>query len=283
VSERFDLAADELYGAPIDEFVPRRDAIARELRAAGERDAAEQVKRLAKPSAPAWVVNRLVRERPDDVVVLLRSGDELRRVQEWLLRGEADPADLRAAVEANRLAVSRLVHAGADVLAAAGRPARGDLLERIGETLHAAAADPEMRAEVERGRVVRDRAAVGLGPSLGHVPAPAQTTRRPASRDTEERAARAASEAAAAREELRAAEAEAKASQRMQEAAERAVERALRALGGAEASWERAQVALREAREELAAAEHAAGTAREAAQAAADEVERRRRGAGEDS
>lgn len=316
MSEAVDGAADELYGLPLEEFVPRRDALVRELRAAGQRDDAEMIKRMPKPSAPAWVVNRLARERPDELRDLMDTGEELRRTQEWLLRREADPADLRAAVEAERAAVGRLVHAGAELLIAAGRPARGDILERVGETLHAATADPALRAEVERGRVVRDQAAVGLGAATGSSYAPAGATRRSTRRrepaeprpdpeprpepeadaptaprrrgrgakpkESSESQSKAAAErrkaAAAAGEALRAAEAEAKAAERMRTAAERAVDRASRALTHAEESYERAQAQLREAREELAAAESAASAAREAAEAAeADVAERRRR------
>jgi hypothetical protein len=301
----FDRAADELYGLPLEEFVPRRDELARELRGAGQRQDADRVKRLVKPSAPAWAVNRLARVRPDEVRALVEAGDELRRVQEWLLRGEADPTDLRAAVEAERSAVAGLVHAAAEILTASGRAARGDVLERIGETLHAAAADPSVRENVERGRVERDLAAVGLGSFGTAAAAPAGATRRAGRRTTREATAPAAeaadvpdagaeqaeaqerrrrSEAARqeAREAARAAESEARAAERMRAAADRAVERATRALEAAEESWERSRELLREARDDLAAAEKAAKSARTAAAAAEDEAEARRRQAGED-
>jgi hypothetical protein len=301
MSEGVDGAADELYGLPLEEFVPRREALVRELRGAGQKDDADMVKRMAKPSAPAWVVNQLARGYPEDVRELMEAGEELRRVQEWLLRREADPADLRTAVEAERAAVGRLVRTGAALLTAAGRPPRGDILERVGETLHAATADPALRSEVERGRVVRDQAAVGLGPATGPGFAPAGATRRSTRRpaDTqpapaappeppaEKRSAKPGKPAerrkaeAAARDELRAAEAEAKAAERMRVSADRAVERATRALNSAEATWQRAQDELREAREELAAAEKSAAAAREAADAAQAEVIDQRRRADE--
>ena len=311
MSSAIDGAADELYGLPLEEFVPRREALVRELRGAGQKDDAEMVKRMAKPSAPAWVVNQLARGYPDELRELMEAGEELRRVQEWLLRQEADPADLRTAVEAERAAVGHLVRTGAALLTAAGRPPRGDILERVGETLHAATADPALRAEVERGRVVRDQAAVGLGPATGPGFAPAGAARRSTRRPTggqsaptappEKKSAKPGKPArparwaapdqvsdaeaeerrraaAAARDELRAAEAEAKAAERMRVSADRAVERAGRALNSAEATFQRAQDELREAREELAAAEKSAAAANEAADAAqAEVIDRRRR------
>jgi len=102
VSSAVDRAADELYGLSLEEFVPRRDALVRELRGAGQKDDAEMIKRMPKPTAPAWVVNQLARQEPDAVRELIDAGQELRRVQEWLLRREADPKDLRTAVEAER-------------------------------------------------------------------------------------------------------------------------------------------------------------------------------------
>jgi hypothetical protein len=276
-ADAFDRAADDLYGAPLDEFVARRDALARELRRSGDREVADRVKALTKPSVPAWAVNRLAREHPDEVAHLLRTGEHLRNVQGWLLRREADPTDLRRAVESERAAAGSLVGRAADLLSAAGRAPRGDVLERIAETLHAAAADDEVRADVERGRLVRDRASVGLGPTV-----PAGATRR-ASRERKGRAAtpdEAVDAAAAARDRLRAAEADAKTADRTSAAADRAVERAARTLSAAEDNWERAQDALREARAELAESRKAAAEARKAAEAAAAEVERRRDDAG---
>ena len=309
MSEAVDGAADELYGLPLDEFVPRRDEIVRDLRGAGQKDDAEMIKRMPKPTAPAWVVNQLARQEPDAMRDLIEAGKELRRVQEWLLRREADPKDLRSAVETERAAVGQLVRMAAAILTAAGRPPRGDVLERVGETLHAATADPALRAEVERGRLARDQAAVGLGPATGAGFAPAGSTRRstrraqggqsgpsappkapsrarsprpakpakPARAAASEEVAARRRAARAARDELRDAEAEAKAAERMRSSAERAVERATRALTSAESSYERAREDLREARDELAAAEKAADAARDAADAAQTEVVENRR------
>src|SRR5205085_11546398 len=54
VSEAPPDVVDELYAAPPDEFVARRDARAKELRASGDRAAvADAVKKLRKPSVSA--------------------------------------------------------------------------------------------------------------------------------------------------------------------------------------------------------------------------------------
>ena len=57
-------AADEtarLYGLPLDEFTAERDAVAKRLRADGEREEAARIKKLRKPSVPAWAVNQAAR------------------------------------------------------------------------------------------------------------------------------------------------------------------------------------------------------------------------------
>ena len=47
-------AAEELYGLPPGEFTSARDKRAKELRGDGERDAANAVKALRKPTVAAW-------------------------------------------------------------------------------------------------------------------------------------------------------------------------------------------------------------------------------------
>ena len=44
--------SDDLYGLPLADFVPARNALAKELKAAGRRDEAAEVAKLAKPLAP---------------------------------------------------------------------------------------------------------------------------------------------------------------------------------------------------------------------------------------
>ncbi|MEA2287422.1 MAG: hypothetical protein QOJ21_3465, partial [Solirubrobacteraceae bacterium] len=56
--------SDELYGLPLDAFVPERDALAKELRSDGRREEAAEVKALRKPSVAAWGVNQAVRSQP---------------------------------------------------------------------------------------------------------------------------------------------------------------------------------------------------------------------------
>src|SRR4051794_10876534 len=98
---------DALYAGAPEDFVASREALAKALRAAGDRDGAAAVKKLAKPTRAAWAVNRLVRARPEEVAALVEAGEALAGAQEQLLDG-ADAAVLRGAAEAARRLVDAL-------------------------------------------------------------------------------------------------------------------------------------------------------------------------------
>jgi hypothetical protein len=169
-------AVDELYGLPIDDFTRRRDAIARELRDAGQRDAAAWVKGLRKPSAPAWIVNQLARTRARAAKEVLRAGEALRRAHERVLAGDGDADELRAAVDAEHEATEALVADAAGFLDREGRAPSQPTLDKVTETVRAAAVDDDARAGFAKGRLTRERSAAGFGP-LSEV-APARRGRR---------------------------------------------------------------------------------------------------------
>src|SRR3954452_17985688 len=56
--------ADNLYGLPLEQFVPERDALAKRLRAEKRRADADEIKALRKPSVAAWADNQAVRSQP---------------------------------------------------------------------------------------------------------------------------------------------------------------------------------------------------------------------------
>jgi len=154
--------ADALYGLPLEDFVPERAAVAKRLRGEGEREAAKRVTALRKPSVAAWTINQLVRSRTKDVAAFTKAADGLRAAQGALLEGHGSPADLRSARAAERKAVGRLIEV-ARGLFPGGREPGESTLERIGATLHAAAADESVRDEVLSGRLLRERESSGFG------------------------------------------------------------------------------------------------------------------------
>jgi hypothetical protein len=151
---------DRLYELPLEEFTRERNQAERELRKAGEREQAEQLKSLRKPTAVAGAVNRLVRSHRDEVDVFLRAAATLRDAQ------FAGKGDLASAEHAEREALERLVALGGEAV----RP-----------SLQAAAVDDEIAAELLQARLVREPEPPGFGTLLVHVtPAVGKTTgRRP--------------------------------------------------------------------------------------------------------
>src|SRR4051794_35677805 len=105
---------DELYGAPFDEFITRRDAAARELRREKRREEADAVKAFRKPALSAWAVNQLARRERDRLSGLLAAGAALRAAR----GGDA----LRDATHEEREAVSDLASVGTAILRDAGHP-----------------------------------------------------------------------------------------------------------------------------------------------------------------
>jgi hypothetical protein len=258
---------DDLYGVPLDRFVPERATLVRALRSAGEREQAAAVAALRKPSVAAWAVNQLVRTRRAEVDGLLRAGDALREAQAGVLSGGADARDLRSAADQERRAVSDLVDTARGLLSSSGQELSATTLERVADTLHAAALDDDAREQVSDGRLVRELRHVGLGDAFAAAPAQARPA-GPAKGEaaTQRRAGK--GETAKQRRSAEAAQREREAARKQARAAERdaarEVDRAERALRVAKDRRDRAAEALRQADD--AAAEAQAG--REAAIAA---------------
>jgi hypothetical protein len=250
---------DDLYGQALDRFIPERASLVRGLRSGGEREQAAVVAAMRKPSVAAWAVNQLVRARRSEVDELLAAGDALREVQAGVLAGSADARDLRAAAARERTAVDGLADTARGLLSSGGYELSAATLERVCETLHAAALDDEAREQVNGGRLVRELRHSGLGAGLGDafaVPAarPAQPTaehaiqRGNAAESAKERKAAEAAERRARDETRR----QARSTERD---AARKVERAQRALHTAQERQARAAEALRQAEAGVAEAE----------------------------
>ena len=113
---------DELYGAPPEQFTARRDALARQAAAEGDKALASSVRALRRPTAAAWVVNSLVRQEPEAVEALIALGERMREAQSTL------SGDRMRALSRERQAVLRdLVglatsRAGGSVSAAVRKP-----------------------------------------------------------------------------------------------------------------------------------------------------------------
>ena len=245
---------DELYGLPLERFVPERNALARGLRNRGERDEAAEVAALRKPSVAGWAVNQLVRTQRREIGELFEAGDALREAHNAVLAGSGDGASLREAVERERAAVETLTSAARGLLSSDGHELSPTIVDRVSDTLNAAALDDDARRQVKDGRLERELRHVGLGMAAGS--GPPGVAEVPKKRTANERALR---EQAQAREreraQQRALEREARRRvERAERGAELALERrdrAAQALEAAEAELTDADAELREAKARL--------------------------------
>jgi hypothetical protein len=151
---------DRLYTLEPAGFVAERERLARGLRKSGQREQADQVKRLRKPTLSAWTINQLARQERRDVDLLLDAGHRLREAQRGLLAGE-DRKSLDEARRTQRDALASLRQAARDILVDAGHQSDATL-DRIMGTLQAAAVSSEGRELLARGRLAGDLETTGF-------------------------------------------------------------------------------------------------------------------------
>jgi len=152
---------DELYALPLEQFTKARNDLASRLRKAHQSDKAAEVSALRKPSVVVWTANRLARAKPDLVRALVAAGERLREVQQRGLAGEADVDEVNDAAAHERDAVRALLTAAREE---GGRGTTAPMLDRLSQTLRAAAVDPEASRRLAAGRLTEELEAVGFGP-----------------------------------------------------------------------------------------------------------------------
>jgi hypothetical protein len=251
-------AVDELYALALDEFTPRRDELARELRATGKRDGAAWVKALSKPSAAAWLVNQLARTQQRDARRMLEEGDALRVAQERALAGQASREELARATQAHAEAMRTLLSKAPGFLDRRGAAPSHITLERAAETLRAILLDDAVRAAFAAGRLTREHRTAGLGFAISGEPtvAPASTAKstKPVKRPKRDASAAVAKEAQRRAQERARAQAVATEARSLHRARQREVSEAQRAVRQAERELQRAQRRLEKAKQALARA-----------------------------
>ena len=279
---------DELYGAPPEGFTARRDELAREAGAEGDKALATAVRALRRPTAAAWVVNHLVREDSDAVEALVGLGERMREAQSTL-----SGAQMRALSRERQSMLRELVRHAA---ALAGGSVSASVTAEVEQTLRAVLADEDASVAVRSGCLTHGLAYSGLGPAgtgatgrhLRAVPGPAErpssqepgtspgtavatsvtTGRRSGASGRPARVQRAEAAERREREELAEAESALRSSERAAEAATARAERARRRQQEAEEDVAERERAWQAARERAAAAGAAADTASDQAAAA---------------
>ena len=100
-----------LYSSAPEDFVKLRGEGAKQLKDAGQQDAAADFAKLAKPSVPAWAVNLLATERSDVIDDVVRHGEALRTAH----TGGGGAKEIRAAHQARQDAIRRATDVAVDL------------------------------------------------------------------------------------------------------------------------------------------------------------------------
>lgn len=280
----YDSVADELYALRPEEFTAARAAAVASARTTGDRELAERIGALRKPSLAAWVGNLLVRSSPGEVEPLLRLGEALRQAHQDL-----DGAQLRELSRRQHALIRALSLQARQLAKDAGHPIGEGVQREVENTLRAVLADHEAARAWAGGRLTKPlSAAVGFpavaeGARPQH-PAPAPDTSRPGKKTSERqrrRLDRARKDAEAAERELRELRDEAAAAgqaageaKRQVDALQRRVEELADELEGVRGEHQQARFAERAARERARTADRRVREAGRKAAAAAAQLER---------
>ena len=260
-SNELETALLAVYRGPLEEFVSRRDALVKQLRAAKRREDADRVKALRKPSRTAWVLDNVVYEDPASIEQLAAAISAAQTVRSG--------ADLRLALETVRAAVRAVSAAGARVAIRAGQPIDANALAAA---VHAVIGETSAFAELRAGRLVDVPDGGGLDiltaiTTIDPSPPPiAPPTAEPTREEPSAQPAPQSAEVAiAARAELRRAETS------LAEARERS-DRAEQSIRNAQAKLDAAEAALLHAEADAQARRADVARARRDAEAAATHV-----------
>ena len=143
--------AQELYARPLSEFIAARKEAAD---GAGSKELAKQVKELRKPSAAAWAVNALARERAELVEEVVELGEQLRDAQT-----DTDGSRTRLLDRARRDLTRQAIDEASDLVKASGGTLSAQAAAGVEETLRAAMTDPDAANAVQDGLLVTTFAA----------------------------------------------------------------------------------------------------------------------------
>jgi hypothetical protein len=261
----------EVYGGSLAEFVARREALVRELRGAGRRDEAAEIKALRKPKALAWALDAGALADPDATAELAAAVDAMNDAQ-------GGDGDVRAAIARLRAAEEAMVAAAHEAARAHDNPVDRTA---VAASLRAVVGSPASLAALLAGRLVDPVAADGgdgegdaeiIDEAAWSVAPPKRPSRRSAGTATAGKGGPATRRADTADETA----APPRPDPAAVRAARRAVTAADRAATKAERAAEQAASAADEAEAARAAAEDEAAAARRRADELTGEAERAR-------
>jgi hypothetical protein len=209
--------AEELYGVPPSEFTAARDAQSAAAKGNGDRELAAAIKKLARPTAAAWLANLLVRERTQQVDDLLELGAAMREAQAELAGDQ-----MRQLAVQRRQIVSALGREAGQLAADRGQPVSRSIREEMEGTLEAALADPDAGEALSSGRLTTSLRYTGLGSVdvVGAVAATPRSATKPTTSPKSSKPSKPSKKAVASEPDSRDAEVQAEAERRRQERVE---------------------------------------------------------------
>lgn len=224
---------DELYSAPLDEFIARRTALAKQLKAEGRTEEAAEVGGARKPSVPLWTVNQLARRNKPAVKKVVDASNALGKAL-----GKGDHDAYTAAQKEQTDALKKVRDAARSLL---GKPT-DPVLERVVSAFRTASVDDDLREALLAGRLTEEPEASGFDAVAGLSFAPADR------RKQAEKPKRDTNRIKEATKALQQAKADARERERDAREAERAADKARKAAEAAAAAVEDAEEALAAAR-----------------------------------
>ncbi len=126
MTDSLDSELDALFQLPPAAMVEARNALADKLKKAGDREGAARIKSLKRPTPGAWALNQVHFQHP---ALLERARAQVGRLRELHATNGVQQSQLKAAAEAQRMAIQAVVDAAGRCLGDAGLTS-GPPLER---------------------------------------------------------------------------------------------------------------------------------------------------------
>ncbi|MDN5855050.1 MAG: hypothetical protein L0K86_19815 [Actinomycetia bacterium] len=180
---RLTSEANALYATLPEEFVASRNARAKEVRADGDRDLADRIRKLPKPRTSAWVLNMLVQRHRDEVDDLIALGGHIRNAQ-----AGSDDSDLHDLHRERRRVTAALAQRARAVAYELGYEVGDEMAAEVENTLRAAMADAAGAAALRTGQLIATFGNAGFEPvDLAQIVAVPDDVTVPPAQDTDVR------------------------------------------------------------------------------------------------
>lgn len=151
----FEQAVEQLYAGPADQFIAARTTAVQHARAAGDKELADRLGRLRRPTAAAALINALRRGASRDrLTELVQLGARLREAQRTL-----DVPSMKTASAQRNSLIGELV----DSIEQESGPLSASVREQVIDTFTAAVADESAGRAVASGRLVSGLRYSGFG------------------------------------------------------------------------------------------------------------------------